>query len=104
MSLRPLLSAVVVAAIVASSATAFADERKFTYSEEAKTLPQGSWEFEQWATHLSHVEEGRFWQLDFREEVEYGVTDRFTLAAYLNMSILSAHDVPGLENETEFEF
>jgi hypothetical protein len=104
MSLRRLLPAVVVAVVAASSTLAIADERKFTYSEEAKTLPQGSWEFEQWATHKSHVEEGRFWELNFREEVEYGVTDRFTLAGYLNMSILSAHDVPGLENETEFEF
>jgi hypothetical protein len=103
MSLRRLLPAGVVALVVASSSLAFADERKFTYSEEAKVLPAGTWEFEQWATHQSHVEEGRFWELNLREEVEFGLTDRLTTAMYLNMSILSAHDVPGLKDETEFE-
>jgi hypothetical protein len=103
MSLRRLLPAVVVAVVVASSSVAFADERKFTYSEEAKVMPAGVWEVEQWATHKSHVEEGRFWELNLRTEVEYGLTDRLTTAMYLNMTFLSAHDVPGLKDETEFE-
>ena len=103
MSLRRLLPAVVIAVVAASSTAAYADERKFTYSEEAKVMPAGMWEVEQWATHKSHVDEGRFWELNLRTEVEYGLTDRLTTAMYLNMTFLSAHDVPGLKDETEFE-
>ncbi len=98
-----LLPCLVVVLVAALAGVASADERKFTYSEEAKVLPAGVWEFEQWVTHKSHVEEGRFWELNLREEVEFGLTDRLTTAMYLNISILSAHDVPGLEDETELE-
>lgn len=96
------VSAVVV--ILASASVAQADERKFTYSYEAKTLPQGSWEFEQWATLRAHRDVGRIWFVDLREEVEYGVTDRLNLALYLNWEIESIRNVPGAENETEAEF
>jgi hypothetical protein len=99
--LLPCLAAVL--AFAAWSPSARADERKFTYIEEAKTLPQGSWEFEQWATRSWGVDEGSFWRFDFREEIEYGLTDRLTLAGYLNTAILHASNVPGLEDETEFE-
>ena len=103
MILRRLLSCLIVAVALASSTAAFADERKFTYIEEAKVLPKGSWEFEQWGTRSWGVEEGSFWRIDLREELEYGITDRLTGAVYLNMSILHANNVPGLEDETEFE-
>ena len=36
------------------------DERKFNYSYEAKTLPKGSWEFEQWATLKMEKESGDY--------------------------------------------
>ena len=100
---RRILPCLVVAVALASSTAAFADERKFTYIEEAKTLPQGSWEFEQWGTRSWGVDEGTFWRIDLREEVEYGLTDRLTVAGYLNLAILHANNVPGLEDETEFE-
>jgi hypothetical protein len=95
-----------VAAIVvlACTSVAQADERKFTYSYEAKTLPQGSFEFEQWATLRARREMGRVWFADFREELEYGVTDRLTVAGYLNWGIESIRNIPGVENETEVEF
>lgn len=99
--LLPCLTAVLVAAI---ALPASADERRFTYSEEAKTLPQGSFEFEQWATHSWSRDQGKFWELAFREELEYGITDRLSAAAYLNFEIQHADGVPGLKDDTIFEF
>lgn len=90
--------------IVAAAGTAFADERKFTYSYEAKTLPRGAWEFEQWATLETRREEGSFAQWRFREEVEYGLFDRLTAALYLNWEYEAISDVPGEEDEHEVEF
>lgn len=86
-----LLPCVVVAVISAAGwSPASADERKFTFVEEAKTLPQGTFEFEQWVTRSWGVEQGQFWRIDFREELEYGITDRLTAAAYLNLAITRA--------------
>jgi len=97
----PCLTAVLVAAFALPAA---ADERKFTYSQEAKTLPQGSFEFEQWATHGWHRDEGTFWFWSIREELEYGITDRLSASVYLNFEIQHANNIPGLEDDTIFEF
>ena len=84
--MRSVRNAAVPAALMlcAFATSARADERKFTYSYESKVLPQGAWEFEQWVTLRTRVESGhvQFWQ--FREEIEYGLTDRLTTALYLN--------------------
>jgi hypothetical protein len=95
---------VAVAAVLACSSAAQADERKFTYSYEAKTLPQGTWEFEQWATLRAKREVGDIWFIDLREEFEYGLHDRLTVAGYLNLEVESLKNVPGEEDETELEF
>lgn len=87
-----LLSAVVVAN---------ADERHFTYSYEADSvLPKGRWEFEQWVTLRSGHEEGEFSRWDFREEIEYGLTERLTTALYLNFKDLYV-DLPGKEKDKD---
>ena len=96
--------AVAVVAVLACSSVARADERKFTYSYEAKTLPQGTWEFEQWATLRAHRSVGDVWFLDLREEFEYGLHDRLTVAGYLNLEVESIKNVPGEKDETELEF
>ena len=98
------MGGVVAAVLLACTSVAQADERKFTYSYEAKTLPKGMWEFEQWATLRAHREIGDVWFVDLREEVEYGLTDRLTVAGYLNLEIESIRNVPGEEDETELEF
>lgn len=92
------VSAALLAALI-GAATASADERKFTYSYESKTLPQGAWEFEQWATLQTRQESGRSQAWSFREEIEYGLADRLTTALYLNWEYEA---VPG-EHEVEFE-
>ena len=98
------MGAVAVIAVLACASTARADERKFTYSYEAKTLPKGMWEFEQWATLRAHRDVGEVWFLDLREEFEYGLHDRLTVAAYLNLEVESIKNVPGEKDETELEF
>jgi len=94
----------VMAMILLEALTASADERMFTYSNEAKTLPAGSVELEQWVTLAARKESGEFRKWKMREELEYGFTDRFTGAAYLNWELETVHDVPGLADEREATF
>ncbi len=96
-------AALIVLAIVALAASAVADERKFTYSYEARTLPKGGLEFEQWMTLRTGKGDGDFLRVDFREEIEYGITDRLTTAFYLNLEYLNTDGVTGVEDESEFE-
>ena len=93
-----------VVGLLGMAGAALADERKFTYSYESKVLPQGTWEFEQWATLRTRVEQGhvQFWQ--FREEIEYGLTDRLTTALYLNWEYEAIRGISGVDNEHEVEF
>jgi len=93
-----------VLALVAVTHPAGADERKFTYTYEAKTLPKSVLEFEQWATLRTGKEDGDFIRVDLREEIEYGISDRVTTALYLNLEYLNSDGVTGIEDESEFEF
>lgn len=86
-----------------------ADERFFTYVRDADVLPKGAWEFEQWVTLREGHPGGdrRFdrhiW--DFREEIEYGLTDRLTGAMYLNFrQDQVVANQPGLTDSSEFSF
>jgi hypothetical protein len=91
--------------IVAAAATAArADDKKFTYSYEAKTLPQGTWEFEQWATVQTGKDAGTWNTLQLRDEIEYGFSDRFTGSVYLNTTYQANSGVPGFDNERSFGF
>ena len=69
-------------------AAARADQRQFTYTYEPETMPQGLWEIEQWVTARAGrnrtVGQDDYYRFQFREEVEYGVTDNWTVALYLN--------------------
>ena len=98
-------TAVLAALILGAGATAArADDRKFTYSYEAKTLPQGTWEFEQWATVQTGKDAGTWNTLLLRDEIEYGVTDRFNASIYLNTKYQANSDVPGFDDEHSFGF
>ena len=65
-----------------------ADDRLFTYSYEPETMPQGAMEFEQWVTLSAgrgdSTGQENYNRWDIREEFEYGVTDQYTVALYLN--------------------
>jgi hypothetical protein len=89
---------------------ATADERRFTYSYEPEVLPKGGMEFEQWIslrsqrTSAGEVGKENFNRFDFREELEYGVTDRYTVGLYLNAKHESYRDVTAAPPSDESEF
>jgi len=92
-----------------AGAPALADERFFTYVQDAEVLPKGAWEFEQWLTLRQGYPGGdrnfdqTIW--DFRTEVEYGLTEKLSGALYLNFrqnQIISQQ--PGLDSDSEFSF
>lgn len=93
----------------ATLGTARADERLFTYVYETDVLPKGRWEFEQWITYRKGFPDGdrdfsqHFW--DFREEIEYGLTERLSAAMYLNFrneQIVARKQ--GLDDASDFAF
>ena len=62
-----------------------ADERRFTFVYEATTLPVGQLEYEQWVTWKTDKDvDGEFDRIDFRHELEFGLTDNLQLAVYLS--------------------
>jgi hypothetical protein len=76
--------------------TTNANERFFTYTYEPETLPQGAMEYEQWVTLRSGrnrtVGQDNFNKWELREELEYGVTDNYSVSLYLNESSESYRD------------
>jgi len=68
--------------------SAHASERLFTYTYEPETMPQGAFEFENWATlravRNNKVGKNHYTRWDLRQELEYGVTDNYSLSFYLN--------------------
>ncbi len=60
-----------------------AGARRFTYVYETTTAAPGTWELESWITWRTDKDEDRdFEQLDFRHEIEFGLTDRLQMAIY----------------------
>jgi len=97
------------ALLLVCASNARADERFFTYVYDSEVMPKGRWEFEQWLTQrVGHPDGDRnytahFW--DFREEFEYGLTEKLSAALYLNFEAeqLVAR-TEGFEDESGFEF
>lgn len=73
-----------------------ADERRFTYVYEPETPPAGMFEVENWVTlgagRTAAVGQENYQRWDFRQELEYGVTDWYAVAVYLNESLESYKD------------
>jgi hypothetical protein len=92
--------------------TASADERRFTYSYEPETLPAGGLEFEQWVTLRSQrtsggeVKQGNYNLWEIRQELEYGVTDNYSVSLYLNTAAESFRDYSTTPptDRSEFDF
>jgi hypothetical protein len=89
-----LLGLTVAVFALCSSVSSFGYERRFTQSYETTTMPKGAWEFEPWFTYKHYSDKELF---EFRYEVEYGVSDRFQLAAYLSDWSLTDLDQGGSE-------
>src|SRR5665213_54703 len=65
-----------------------ADEAFFGYLYTTDSLPKGQWEYEQTQTWRSGKARGIYNAIDLRNEIEYGVTDKFSASLYLNSSYL----------------
>jgi hypothetical protein len=83
-------------------------ERYFTYTYEPETMPKGALEYEQWVTLRAGrnraVGQDYFNRWELREELEYGVTDNYTLSLYLNQSSESFRDPITQEHHSDFRF
>lgn len=67
-----------------SALPAFAGSRRFTYVYEVTTSPPGDVEIENWVTWKTRKPNDRGYdQVDFRHELEFGITDKFQAAVYL---------------------
>lgn len=77
-------------------AAAHGTDRLFTYSYEPETMPQGAWEIEQWLTarlgRNAAVGRRDYRRFDLRQELEYGLTDSYTLSLYVNTKQQSYRD------------
>ena len=104
-STRRTLAAVLALGLGVTSA--LATDRRFTYTYEPETLPAGAKEFEQWVTlgigRTKNVGQENFNRWDFREEFEYGVTDNYQIALYLNGRNTSFRDGAG-NDISDFSF
>jgi hypothetical protein len=85
-----------------------ADDRRFTYTYEPETPPAGSLEFENWVTlgtqRSSAVGQDNYNQWDLRQELEYGVSDRYALGLYLNERATSFHNPSTGDNDSSFDW
>lgn len=87
--MKKLRSLVAVSLLtVLFSSAALADNRLFTYTYEPETEPKGDWEFEQSVISRlgrnAAVGQQGYQKWQFSTEIEYGVTDRYTAAFYVN--------------------
>jgi len=105
--LRTLTLAALIAASL-SSFSARADTRRFTYVYEPETLPAGAVELENWITLRTQrnetVGEDNYNRWDLRQEIEFGITDRYSLALYLNEKSESFRDPGTSEHVSDFDF
>jgi hypothetical protein len=81
-----------VAALLFVVSTTHAHEAIFSWTYTTDLTPKGHGEFEQWITTGWEKEHGSYSAVDFREEFEYGVTDNFQMAIYLNHHYVHAND------------
>ena len=83
-SSRTLVSALLALATFTSGETMEAGARRFTYVYEATTSAPGTVEGETWVTWKTSPEEERgFQELNFRHEIEFGITERLQAAIYV---------------------
>jgi hypothetical protein len=62
----------------------FAGARRFTYVYEVTTSPPGDIEMENWVTWKTRTPNDRsFREVDFRHELEFGLTNKLQAAIYL---------------------
>jgi hypothetical protein len=69
---------------ILSAVPAFAGSRRFTYVSEVTTSPPGDVELENWVTWKTRKpNEHGYDQVEFRHELEWGITEKLQAAIYL---------------------
>ena len=85
-----------------------ADERRFTYVYEPETLPARAFEVENWVTlgagRDATVGQDNYRSWNFRQELEYGMTDWYAAALYLNEQTQSYDDPASGAHESELDW
>src|SRR6266404_7549938 len=88
--------------------SAFGTERYFTYTYEPETMPKGGLEYEQWVTlragRNKTVGQDDFNLWEFRHELEYGLTDNYTVSLYLNESLANFREMDSGRTISHFGF
>ncbi|HEX4497869.1 MAG TPA: DUF6662 family protein [Thermoanaerobaculia bacterium] len=69
-------------------------EGLFSRVYTVETVPQGHFEVEQLVRDREGRAFGSYNSIDLKTELEYGITDKFQLALYLNTGHISAHNSP----------
>jgi hypothetical protein len=72
------VSFLLVLITLASTQIVEAGQRRFTFIYESTTSPKGEFDFQNWVTWKSGHDSGN--KVEFRHEIEYGVTDRLQAA------------------------
>jgi hypothetical protein len=73
-----------ILALILLPHSSFGGARHFTFLYETTTSAPGSVELENWATfQMGDPGTGRFSELDFRHELEFGISSRFQLSLYV---------------------
>src|SRR5215471_15200068 len=100
MNIKPYLAAGFILT-GAGLINAHATSQLFTYTYEPETMPAGSMEFEQWVTaatgRTAAVGQDKYNRWDLREELEYGITDNYSISLYLNSQSESYVDAMGAD-------
>ena len=65
-------------------------ESIFAWTYTTDLLPKGKMEVEHWMTTRLQKEHGAYQAIDFREELEYGLTDNLQVSLYLNHHYVKA--------------
>jgi hypothetical protein len=87
------MTVAIAVALAGWGAAACADEQLFGYLKGAEPLPKGAWDFYEVLTLRTDKGQGDYEALNAETEIEYGLTDRLTVALSLD---LQAIDTSGL--------
>ncbi len=98
-----LVCLIVIGAMVGWVRPASGEGRFFTYSYQAEVATVGELEFEQHVTNQSSKQHGDYSRWDFRSEVEYGVSEHYQSALYLNLKSVHNQGTGTEEDGSEFE-
>jgi len=94
-----------------AASPAWAHVRHYVWTTEYQTIPKGEFELENWVTFkVPDTENSRENKIQYQEELEYGITDRWTLAHYQRFQTLNkvgpddATVYQGFKFETKYRF